>query len=73
MARRFNALLRERGILKGEQKYYISLAHTDDDIQDTIAAWEGGDRRTRQPLVCPGLLNDADPRGLYGRSCGITF
>ncbi len=41
MARRFNALLRERGILKGEQKYYISLAHTDDDIKDTIAAWEG--------------------------------
>src|SRR6266478_4715916 len=35
MARRFNALLRERGILKGEQKYYISLAHTDDDIKDT--------------------------------------
>ena len=26
--RRFNALLRERGILKGEQKYYVSLAHT---------------------------------------------
>ena len=40
MARRFNALLRERGILKGEQKYYISLAHTDDDIGD-IAAREG--------------------------------
>jgi glutamate-1-semialdehyde 2,1-aminomutase len=41
MARRFNALLRERGILKGEQKYYISLAHTDADVKDTIAAWEG--------------------------------
>jgi glutamate-1-semialdehyde 2,1-aminomutase len=40
MARRFNALLRERGILKGEQKYYVSLAHTADDIKDTIAAWE---------------------------------
>ena len=40
MARRFNALLRERGILKGEQKYYISLAHTPEDIKDTIAAWE---------------------------------
>jgi glutamate-1-semialdehyde 2,1-aminomutase len=39
MMRRFNALLRERGILKGESKYYISLAHTPDDIQFTIDAW----------------------------------
>jgi glutamate-1-semialdehyde 2,1-aminomutase len=37
---RFNALLRERGILKGESKYYISLAHTEDDIAFTIAAWK---------------------------------
>jgi glutamate-1-semialdehyde 2,1-aminomutase len=48
MARRFNALLRERGILKGEQKYYISLAHTDDDIKDTIAAWEGAIAELKQ-------------------------
>jgi glutamate-1-semialdehyde 2,1-aminomutase len=40
LARRFNALLRERGILKGEQKYYVSLAHTDDDIRHTKEAWE---------------------------------
>ena len=40
LMRRFNALLRERGILKGESKYYISLAHTDADIKDTIVAWE---------------------------------
>jgi glutamate-1-semialdehyde 2,1-aminomutase len=40
MARHFNALLRERGILKGEQKYYVSLVHTPEDIKDTIAAWE---------------------------------
>ncbi len=37
---RFNALLRERGILKGEQKYYVSLAHTPDDIRHTSDAWE---------------------------------
>jgi len=48
MARRFNALLRERGILKGEQKYYISLAHTDDDIKDTIAAWKGAITELKQ-------------------------
>jgi glutamate-1-semialdehyde 2,1-aminomutase len=37
--RRFNVLLRERGILKGESKYYVSLAHTPDDIRHTIDAW----------------------------------
>jgi glutamate-1-semialdehyde 2,1-aminomutase len=40
LLRRFNALLRERGILKGESKYYISLAHTEEDIAFTIAAWK---------------------------------
>ncbi len=40
LMRRFNALLRERGILKGESKYYISLAHTPEDIQFTIDAWK---------------------------------
>src|SRR6266481_253957 len=39
MMRRFNALLRERGILKGESKYYVSLAHTPEDIRHTIDAW----------------------------------
>jgi glutamate-1-semialdehyde 2,1-aminomutase len=39
MLRRFNALLRERGILKGEQKYYVSLAHTPEDIGFTRDAW----------------------------------
>ena len=41
LLRRFNAALRRRGILKGEMKYYVSLAHTDDDVRQTIAAWEG--------------------------------
>ena len=40
LMRRFNALLRERGILKGESKYYISLAHTPEDVRFTIRAWE---------------------------------
>jgi glutamate-1-semialdehyde 2,1-aminomutase len=39
MLRHFNALLRERGILKGESKYYVSLAHTPDDIRHTCGAW----------------------------------
>jgi glutamate-1-semialdehyde 2,1-aminomutase len=44
---RFNALLRERGILKGESKYYISLAHTDDDIDFTIDAWKSAIKELR--------------------------
>ena len=39
MAARFNRLLRDRGIMKGESKYYVSLAHTRADIDHTIAAW----------------------------------
>ena len=39
LMRRFNALLRERGVLKGESKYYVSLAHTPEDIRHTGDAW----------------------------------
>jgi len=39
MLTRFNQLLRERGIMKGESKYYVSLAHTQADIDHTINAW----------------------------------
>ena len=45
LMRRFNLLLRERGILKGESKYYISLAHTADDIAFTIDAWKNAINR----------------------------
>lgn len=37
--RQFNALLRQRGIMKGESKYYVSTAHTEADLQHTEAAW----------------------------------
>ena len=39
LARRFNQLLRARGIMKGESKYYVSLAHDRAEIDHTIAAW----------------------------------
>src|SRR6516165_2471654 len=39
LATQFNKLLRERGIMKGESKYYVSLAHTQADIDHTIGAW----------------------------------
>jgi glutamate-1-semialdehyde 2,1-aminomutase len=40
MLRRFNTLLRERGVLKGEQKYYVSLAHTPEDVRHTRDGWD---------------------------------
>jgi len=39
LQRRLNALLRERGVLKGESKYYIALAHTPEDVAATLDAF----------------------------------
>ena len=39
MMKRCNGLLRERGILKSESKYYVSLAHTEEDIRLTLDAF----------------------------------
>jgi glutamate-1-semialdehyde 2,1-aminomutase len=39
MAKRFNELLRANGIMKGNSKYYVSLAHTREDVAHTIGAW----------------------------------
>ncbi|TAJ33959.1 MAG: aminotransferase class III-fold pyridoxal phosphate-dependent enzyme [Reyranella sp.] len=38
--KRFNQVLRANGIMKGESKYYVSVAHTRADIEHTIAAWK---------------------------------
>ena len=40
MMKRFNQALRARGIMKGESKYYVSVAHTRADIDHTIDAWK---------------------------------
>jgi glutamate-1-semialdehyde 2,1-aminomutase len=40
LQKRLNAALLERGVLKGESKYYISLAHTDEDVQHTLSAMQ---------------------------------
>ena len=40
LARRFNVKLRARGIMKGDTKYYVSLAHDEADVRHTIAAWD---------------------------------
>jgi glutamate-1-semialdehyde 2,1-aminomutase len=35
-----NRSLLEQGILKGESKYYLSLAHTEADVAKTLNAWD---------------------------------
>jgi glutamate-1-semialdehyde 2,1-aminomutase len=37
--RRFNQVLREHGVLKGDSKFYVSTAHTDADVKHTLAAF----------------------------------
>jgi glutamate-1-semialdehyde 2,1-aminomutase len=39
MARRFNQLLRARGVMKGESKYYVSVAHDEADLAHLEGAW----------------------------------
>lgn len=41
LQKHFNTQLRAAGILKGESKYYLSLAHTEEDIEQTLAAFAG--------------------------------
>jgi len=38
-AQRFNGVLRQHGILKGDSKFYVSLAHDDTDVAQTLAAF----------------------------------
>ena len=46
---RLNALLKERGVLKADSKYYICMALTEDDVRVTISAWdEAIDALTRE-------------------------
>ncbi|HJQ58671.1 MAG TPA: aminotransferase class III-fold pyridoxal phosphate-dependent enzyme [Vineibacter sp.] len=40
MMRRFNRLLREHGVLKGDSKFYISLAHDERDVAVALAAFD---------------------------------
>ena len=36
LMKRFNSLVLEEGILKGSQKFYMGMAHSDEDVQRTI-------------------------------------
>lgn len=41
LARRLNVKLRARGIMNGDTKCYVSLAHDAADIAHTVTAWSG--------------------------------
>ncbi len=51
IAKKFNAALLKRGILKSESKYYVALAHDDRDVAHTMAAWEGAIRELKDAKV----------------------
>ena len=38
LLRRFGELLLAQGILRGDSKFYVSLAHTEEDVNVTLAA-----------------------------------
>ncbi|WP_431268324.1 aspartate aminotransferase family protein [Dankookia sp. P2] len=41
LQKHFNTRLRAAGILKGDSKYYMSLAHTAEDLEQTLQAFAG--------------------------------
>jgi glutamate-1-semialdehyde 2,1-aminomutase len=41
---RFTELLFERGILKAHEKFFVSTAHTDEDVATTLAAFDAAAR-----------------------------
>jgi len=45
--KRCNLLLRERGILKSDSKYYISTVHTDEDVRFTLDAFASAIRELK--------------------------
>ncbi|MCG8559565.1 MAG: aspartate aminotransferase family protein, partial [Hyphomicrobiales bacterium] len=38
MLKRFTAILKENGVLKGDSKFYVSTAHDDSDVAHTLDA-----------------------------------
>ena len=51
LSKRFNTLLRERGVFKGEGKMYISLAHDAADIDVASAAFRSAAQQLEPALV----------------------
>jgi glutamate-1-semialdehyde 2,1-aminomutase len=50
LSRRFNALLRERGVFKSPSKFYVSCAHDEADLRLTLDAIAGAARALREEV-----------------------
>jgi glutamate-1-semialdehyde 2,1-aminomutase len=50
MNKRLHGLMLERGVLKSENKHYISLAHDERDVSETLAAFEDAIEIMRKEL-----------------------
>ena len=51
--------------MKGESKYYVSLAHTRADIDHTIAAWTERSRSSRASMAPTSPWNGIVPGALW--------
>ena len=52
LSRRLNSLVRENGVFKSDNKLYVSLAHDERDVADTIAAFRtAAAQMTRERLA----------------------
>ena len=50
MNKRLHGLMLERGVLKSENKHYVSLAHDERDVDETLAAFEASIEIMRKEL-----------------------
>ena len=48
MTRAFNRAARAHGVFKSDNKMYVSLAHDDRDVADTLAAFAAAARRVAE-------------------------
>jgi glutamate-1-semialdehyde 2,1-aminomutase len=51
LSRRFNDLVRANGVFKSDNKMYISLAHDERDVQDTVAAFTDAARQLASEMA----------------------
>ena len=51
LSKRFNALVRERGVFKSAGKLYVSLAHDEADVQQATEAFTGAAQALRASLA----------------------
>src|SRR3546814_1496610 len=51
LTKHFNVLLRERGIFKGDTKYYVCTPHGEEETAQTTDAWRSEERRVGKECV----------------------